>query len=200
MMGRDASRLRALRPALIGAAAALLLGCGPQTRTELVRVEDQLRHLLELHTCEHVYRNLVYFGDERSFLFLRTVDRSVLFSVRIRVRAGLRLTRGVTLTADRHAADRIYVRLPPAELLSVDADETSIRQYFVRELGGRISLLDVSSQLELAKQRTADDAVARGILRAAEENAKSIIRSFLGLAGYSEVLFTTEERDGELRG
>ncbi|MFW5745462.1 MAG: hypothetical protein ACOC2D_19475, partial [Spirochaetota bacterium] len=50
-------------------------GCAPVSRAELVRMEDRIESLLELSTYEHIYRDLVYFGEERSFLFIKTVDR-----------------------------------------------------------------------------------------------------------------------------
>ena len=79
--------------------ASLLLsvaagGCARATRTHSLAVEQQLTSLLELHTYEHIYRDVVYFGEEKSFLFVRTVDRQVLFAVDIRVRAGVDLQEG----------------------------------------------------------------------------------------------------------
>jgi hypothetical protein len=191
-----------LRRALISALVSLLLiGCMPVSEVETVRMEDRIESLLQLHTYEHRYRDLVYFGEEKSFLFIKTVDRAVLFSVDIRVTAGLDLSDGVTLTPDRFEHDRIYVRLPPATILTVDADESSIEEYFLREQGGRIGLLELSDQIESAKARTEEEAIERGILEQADANARSIVRGFLNLAGFSEVVFAAgEPEDGELRG
>jgi hypothetical protein len=189
----------------VGLLAVLVLvfvgGCLPVSRTELVRMENRIDSLLELHTYEHIYRDLVYFGEEKSFLFIKTVDRALLFSVNIRVRAGIDFAQGVTLTADRRSPDRIYVRLPEPRVLGVDADESSIQEYFIREQGGRIGLLEISDQLDEAKRRTEEEAIERGILEQADANAREIIRGFLSMAGFEEVVFA--ERDGdetELRG
>ncbi|MFW5717895.1 MAG: DUF4230 domain-containing protein [Spirochaetota bacterium] len=177
-------------------------GCAPVSRSELVRLEDRIESLLELSTYEHIYRDLVYFGEERSFLFIKTVDRAVLFSVDIRVRAGVDLARGVTVTPDRRDANRIYVRLPRPEILAVDADESSIEEYFIREQGGRIGLLELTDQLDEAKVRIAREAIDRGILDRADENARRLIAGFLAMAGFTEVVFATGEEtaDEELRG
>lgn len=177
-------------------------GCAPVSQAELVRLENRIESLLELSTYEHIYRDLVYFGEERSFLFVKTVDRAVLFSIDIRVRAGIDLARGVTVTPDRRDPDRIYVRLPRAEVLAVDADESSIEQYFIREQGGRIGLLDLTDQLDEAKIRVTEEAVERGILERADENARRLISGFLSMAGFTEVVFATdaEPRGEELRG
>lgn len=181
--------------------ATALGACAPAARVDTIAVQQQLTDLLELHTYEHIYRDVVYFGEEKSFLFVRTVDRQVLFAVDIRVRAGVDLSEGFQLVRDAASATTVYVRLPPAKVLSVDADEKSIHEYFIREQGGRIGLLDITGQLEEVKVRTELDAVERGILRRAEENAKRIVRDFLIMAGFEEVLFAPASEDGgELRG
>lgn len=210
MQGRRTRRVRdttvtpLARGFLIGVVAGTLAlaSCAAPGEQEMVRMEQRIEALLELHTFEHIYRDLVYFGEERSFLFIKTVDRAVLFSVDLRVRAGIDLSDGVTLTPDRSDPSRIYVRLPPAEVLSVDADEQTIEEYFIREQGGRIGLLELSDQLESAKARTREEAIERGILVQADENARRIVRGFLELAGFDEVIFARpqSEEEPEVRG
>ena len=194
----------ALLPLLTVALPLIIAGCAPSRPAQVIRMQEQIESLLELHTYEHIYRDLVYFGEEQSFLGIPTVDRAVLFSVDIRVRAGMDLADGVVLTADRTSPDRIYVRLPNPEILTVDADESSIEEYFIRERGGSVGLLELSEQLEGAKARTAEEAVRRGILEQADANARRIVRGFLNLAGFSEVVFastsTSDEDETELRG
>lgn len=187
---------------LIAVALLAVTGCAPLSQAETVRLENRIESLLELSTYEHIYRDLVYFGEERSFLFIKTVDRAVLFSIDIRVRAGIDLADGVTVTADRRDPQRIYVRLPDAEVLAVDADESSIEEYFIREQGGRVGLLELTDQIDEAKARVAEEAVERGILERADENARELITGFLRMAGFAEVVFATgdEGTDEELRG
>jgi hypothetical protein len=180
--------------AAIGTATLLIVlsvigACAPVARFDSVEIEQELSNLLELHTYEHIYRDVVYFGEEKTFLGLRTVDRRILFSIDIRVRAGVDLQSGLRITADKSDRARVYVQLPPAEILSVDADETSIHQYFIREQGGAIGLLELTDQLEEVKTRISEDAVDRGILDAAQDNAERIVMNFLSLAGFTTVVF-----------
>lgn len=170
-----------------------------------IELEEQVRSLVQLATHEFVYRDLVYFGEERSFLFLKTVDKAVLFSIDITVRAGVDLSEEFSILRDRWVPDRVYVRLPEAEVLSVDADETSIDEYFIRERGGRIALSDLNQQLAEAKAMVTEDALERDILDRARENAQVAIERFLSLAGFAEVEFSSPEDDtgpteGEIRG
>lgn len=157
-----------------------------------------MRDLLQLHTYEHIYRDVVYFGEERSFLFIQTVDRQLLFAVNIVVRAGLDLRSGVTVTREADEPGRAYVVLPEAQILRIDADEQSIEQFYVREQGGRIGVLEFSDQLEAVKARIREDAIERGILIKAQLNAERVVRNFLELAGFEEVVFTVrgEEIEG----
>ncbi|MBU8912831.1 MAG: DUF4230 domain-containing protein, partial [Spirochaetales bacterium] len=180
----------------------LLSGCAPVARLDTISIQEQLTDLLELHTHEHIYRDVVYFGEEKSFLFIRTVDRRILFAINIRVRAGIDLGRGFTIAQDSSDPERIYVQLPAAEILSVDADEKSIHEYFIREQGGRIGLLEMTEQLAEVKTRTEADAVKRGILGKAETNARNIVRNFLAMAGFSQVIFAPAPApdEGELQG
>ena len=161
-----------------------------------------MRDLLAIHTMEHVYRDVVYFGEEESFLFIPTVDHRVLFSVNIRVQAGIDLTDGIEVFRSEDNDSEVFVRLPPAEILLVDADESSIHQYFVRERGGRVGWLEYGEQIEAIKGKNAEDAVERGILVRAAENARMVVRNFLELAGFESVVFlpgapTSNGTDGE---
>jgi hypothetical protein len=176
---------------------AVLSGCAPDPPFDAIEIRDQLTDLLELHTYEHIYRDVVYFGEEKSFLFVRTVDRRILFSIDIRVRAGVDLQAGIRVTRDQSNPSRVYVQLPATEILSVDADEASIHEYFIREQGGRIGLLELTGQLEEVKSRVASDAVERGILASAESNAKRIVRNFFFLAGFTEVLFAPDRQSSD---
>ena len=60
--------------------------------------------------------------------------------------------------------------------------------------------MELTGQLGEVKERTRRDAVDRGLLVQAQENARAIVRRFLALAGYTDVVFTTVSSDGEIQG
>jgi hypothetical protein len=162
-------------------------------------LETRVRSILELPTAEYIYKDILYLGDTRSFLFFKTMDRRLLFSVQIRVRAGINLDEGFRLYPDKGDPKRIYVRMPRAKIVLVDADDRSIRQYF--EQGDRFGRLEFSAAIEEAKPRVERDARDRGLLNRAEENARGLVQSFLQFAGFEEVQFLPAETPGpELRG
>ncbi len=169
----------------------LIFSCDKKSGVDIINLEDKVRNLLELHTYEHIYRDIVYYGKQRSFLFVKTVDKSILFSINISVKAGIDFKEGFQLLREEQDESIIYVKLPPAKVLLVDADESTIHQYYAAETGSELGLKEYSAQLSKIKEKTKADAVARGILIKAEENAKRIIRNFLELAGFSEIEFIT---------
>ncbi len=179
----------------------LLTGCARQEKTDVVRLETKVRDLLELHTYEHIYRDIVYYGEKRSFLFIKTVDKNILFSIDVSVRAGIDFKEGFQLLREEKNSNVIYVSLPPAKVLLTDADEESIHQYFATESGSEIGLKEISAQLNEIKAEIEKDAVERGILIKAEENAKRVIGNFLELAGFTKIHFIPfkpQEEKGDL--
>ncbi len=169
--------------------AALLASCvDPPVST--ARIEAGVRQLLELRTSEQIYRAVGYISQERSVLIFKTVDRQVLYAVNIRIDAGIDLSDGLRVSAIPGGRERLQVSLPAAKILGADADETSIRQYFSHEKGGAVSLLDYGDQIEELKKRTVEDAINRGILAQADENARKIVGNFLRSFGITDVRFT----------
>jgi len=167
----------------------LLFSCsgGPSEGRE-PQLERRVASLLELHTVEYRYRDIVYFGEQEYLLgIFRTRDQQILFAVDIRVEAGIDLSRGVEVLRDPSDSQLLLVRLPAPEVLMVDADEGSIEQFFVRERGGSIEWNQVSGEMESVKARVKEDAIATGILTRAEENARELVEELLKLTGFSRV-------------
>lgn len=182
------------RLGLTAAVFLVLSSCGPSQDERLTSLEAKVRNLAELHTFEQTYRDVVYLGEQREFLFFRTMDRQLLFSVNIRVRAGVDLRQGVRVLpgADRRS---VFVEVPAPSILLVDADEESISQYFVRERGGAIGWLEVGAEIEAAKAQVTADAVNRGILDRAGENAREVLENLFSQAGFESVTITFGDPD-----
>ncbi|MBT3273030.1 MAG: DUF4230 domain-containing protein [Spirochaetales bacterium] len=150
----------------------------------------QIRSILELPTFEHIYRDIVYIDKERMFLIFKTSQTEVLFAVDVRIQAGLDLREGFLITRED---DTLTVYLPRAKILLADADEETIEQYFLKEIRSSISRLDYYDEINRKKLELIDDAVERGILEKAYENAKLLVSNFLKMAGYEEVIFADAE-------
>ena len=161
------------------------------TEMPAARISAKVGRLLSMPAVEHEYRDIIYIDSEKSFFFIPTASKRLLFSVNIRVQAGIDLTRGYELIPRPGKGGAITVRLPPSEILLVDADEESIYQYFVREKRDRIRLLEFGDEIRRLKDRVRSDAEQRGILVQADENVRKLIGNFLKIQGFDEVTFET---------
>jgi hypothetical protein len=162
-------------------------GCSGPKEQPIEEVETRIREILSLATYEHVYRDVVYVGEEARFLGIPTKDKRTLFSIDVNVRAGIDFTEGIDVSVGSDGT--ALVKLPPAKILSIDADEGTIHQYFVKDLGGNLSRIQYYEEINRKKEFLEADAVERGILVKAEDNAKLLIRNFLALAGFEQVEF-----------
>lgn len=162
-----------------------IFGCVGEDTPSQEEVESRVRDILSLPTFEHIYRDVVYVGEEAKFLNIITKDIEALFSIDVHVQAGIDLTEGMDIRfLDKDSA---VVSLPRAKILHIDADENTIHQYFVREFGGSISTLQYYDEINAKKKLLEEDAISRGILIRAEENAALLIQNILGLAGYTDI-------------
>jgi len=165
-----------------------LCACNFQTDTSRrppTDVERQIRGVLELPSYEYLYRDIIYIADQAKFLGFRHKDTQLLFSVNIRLHAGVDLQKGIQVTPI--SAGGLSISLPAAEILLVDADENSITQYFKKEFGGQIERLAYYDEISLSKERIRSDAIDRGVLTQAQSNAASVLRSLLQSQGFSPV-------------
>jgi len=172
----------------------LILGsCGISERKTLPsqdEIQRRVSAVLELPTYEYIYRDIVYIAEQASFLGIRHRDTQLLFAVDVRLQAGIDLQKGFSirpLSARPFSSPGVEVRIPEPEILLIDADESSIRQYFKREFGGEINRLDYYDEISRSKEKIREDAFERGVLDQARKNAVSLIESVLHQAGFNEI-------------
>jgi len=149
------------------------------------KITEHIRSVLELPTYEYIYRDIIYIADEASFLGIKHRDTQLLFSVDVRLQAGIDLNKNIFI--DKLPSGKQRITLPAVEVLLIDADESTIHQYFKREYGGEINRLDYYDEIFRSKVKIREDAISRGVLKQAELNAHSLVRSVLAQAGMKEV-------------
>ena len=170
---------------LIAPALLLLAACSRPEHRTAESLELSIRNILEMPTCEQIYRDIVYIGEEQKVLFIKTMDMRLLFSIDIRVQAGIRQTDRIRISLQETPEDeklRAIVTMPKAEVLYADADETTIEQYFIKEWGGEIARLDYYDEINRKKEEIIAAAESSGLLERADSNAEKLIRNFLLLA------------------
>ena len=165
----------------------LFLSCSPPINLSKPVIENQIRGILELPTIEYVYREIIYIGQEARFFGIKHLDKRLLFSVDIIINAGIDLTKGIEI---RNVNDgSIQIILPEPEILMIDADETSIHQFFVKEWGDKISHLDYYDEILKSKDDIRIDAIERDILIKAKNNTEDLILKIFSVYGISNVSF-----------
>jgi hypothetical protein len=167
--------------------AALAACAEPEAPVNVEALSEQVRTLLELPTVEHLYREVVYIDENRSFLMFRTGTKRLLFSLELRVQAGIDLQHGFTVAPIE--PNGVAVVIPEPTILEVDALEETIRQYIVEERGENITWLEYSDEIEMAKGRVRADAIRRGILEEADARARRLLQNLFREAGFDEVTF-----------
>ena len=185
------TRQVALLIAIVLAAFSIISTCTIEKRPGIEELESQIQTILDLPTYEHIYRDIIYVDRERSFLIFKTMQARVLFSIDVRVQAGIDLSEGFKVIPDPafRREGGITVVLPAATILLVDADEGSIQQYFIKEVGGELARLDYYDEINRKKEDIISDAIERGILLNANQNAEKLIAGFLAQAGFKNVRF-----------
>lgn len=142
-------------------------------------LEEKVRSLQELVTVNQIFRDLIY-AEEKRFL----AEKRVLFAIQIHIHAGVDLE-NAEVEWSRQGIPQLTID-PPA-ILSIDADEESIEQIYIKEQLSKIVQSDYMPVLMEEKKRLEKEALERGILLEAEDQAISILEQLFHLAGYSEV-------------
>lgn len=156
------------------------------------RIEEagnQIRNLKELVTARQIYRNVIYTEVKENLI----VDKRSLFTINYVVTAGVDLSSGFSLKADDN---RIVVTYPYPRIFSIDADESSIDEYFALERFGRIKQSDYLDTVFDEKERIRREAVESELLERADRNLQSLISGILRDRGISDIRFEPSGKGG----
>ncbi len=172
--------------ALILVAAGVFLIIGgkePVSHTDVM--EQRLRELRQLKTVSQTYRSVIYM-EEKNFW---RGNKQVLFTLEYLVTAGVDFSKGLEIR--ELPDDVIQVRMPPAEIFSSDADETSINQMFLREqtLLNPVRMGDYMPQVIAQGEANRQAALDNEILSHAEAKARLAVIRVLKLGEFDIIVF-----------
>ena len=184
------------------AAVLLVASCGK--REEESQWQQHLRQAAELGTVQYTVQKVVSNNDESWKIF---GDRKILFSFKAVIKAGIDMEKfdaqKVRVVENkRTGAKKIWVELPRPEILSF-----SIRPDDVRQLYSEVSWLRT-----VYSNEERDAIVAKGewelkkdkeletmMLRDARANAEAFVEMMLRRNGFTDVVITFKEEDGNGR-
>lgn len=172
-------------------AAALIFFVSFQIRDKKFdTANSRIRNLEELVTARQIFRDVIYTEVRENFI----VDKRSLFTINYVVTAGSDLSGGISLKSKRGRISLVY---PYPRILGIDADESSIDQFFSVERFGKIKQSDYLNALYDEKERIRKEALDSGILERADMNLRNLITGILKEADIDNVKFESYTKEGE---
>ena len=147
--------------------------------SEILR--DGIRDVGLLVTDEYYFTEVVSYSSVKKLwkLELPLTESSYLISYDGAVSAGVDLTKAAVKKDEEQK--RITVVLPAAAITAVDIDPESFTLYSEKAgLGNRISVEDFNSSLVELEATARQKAADHGLLARADDNARRIVRNFVG--------------------
>lgn len=145
-------------------------------------LQDGLNDMGVLVTAEYYFTDVIsYTSVIRLFntIELGITETNYCAAYDGTVNAGIDFS-GVTVEMD-DALGTVVVRVPAAEIFDVDIDTDSFRLISEKSgLGNPVSVADFNSSLAELEKTASEKALERGVLEKADENARLIIRGFVG--------------------
>ncbi|MEM5947320.1 DUF4230 domain-containing protein [Spirochaetia bacterium 38H-sp] len=162
---------------------ASLTGCIPRLAPE--QIEYMLKRTAVLETYSYTYRDMVYITDPNLLARIFNTDTPLLFSINYKVKAGIDMQ---DIRAERTGINLLAIKLiiPSARITTLDAEETSIDQYFGRR--NAYNLNEIIEKIGSNKAKIEQAAISDGILKKAENNAIEILSDWLRKQGYRDII------------
>ncbi len=185
-------RIKLLFPLFAAIISLLAAACSEEQPHSVERLEASVRSISSVPACEQIYRDIVYIGEEQNLLFFKTVDKQLLFSIDIIVQAGIENTDLIEIEYNGNSDNgrpSVVINLPDPVILDVDADESSIKQFFIKEYGKDITRLEYYDEINRKKEEIVEDAVKNGIIERADANIRNLISNMMSLAGIEVASF-----------
>jgi len=149
---------------------------------KLESYSDRIKNLEEMVTARQIYRNVIYTEIKENFI----VDKRSLFTIDYIVTAGVDFSDGVKIDAENNF---VRVTYPYPKIISIDADESSIDEYFTLQRFGKLKQSDYLNLLYDEKIRIEEDALKAGILERADKNLQILISGILEEGGIRKIEF-----------
>ncbi len=155
--------------------------------SKLTEFQNRIKGLEELVTVKQTYRNVIYREIKKNLI----VDKRTLFSINYIITAGVDLSRGIKIETEGNS---VIVEYSYPEIISIDADEESIDQFFVLQRFGKLKQSDYLTQIYEEKERILEESIDSGILQRADKNFRRLIEGLLKQGGIASVVFKDVNR------
>ena len=149
---------------------------------------NEIRSLARLETIQYTVEQVVTAEVNQGTLAF-AFGSKILIQIHGTVIAGIDMEK-MNPTDMQLQGDVLYVKLPPAEILTVTLDEKKTQVYTIQD--GIFAQLDpnlVLDTLSSGKDKITSAALEDGILTQAQKNAETYLLRFFMALGYKNVIF-----------
>ncbi len=141
-------------------------------------LQDGLEDMGFLVTQEYYFTQVETYTKEKTILKFLTSYAEFVYSYDGTVYAGVDFSR-IRISTDQ-TEKTIHVTLPDAELQSVSIDRDTFRIYSEKEhLWNKLTLEDYNASLEAYEKAAEEQALARGVLDQAGQQAEELVTTFI---------------------
>lgn len=165
--------------ALIFIASITVLSKINTTKRENAIVLNKIEQLQQLVTAKQIYREVIYSKETGDFLWIPLKNKEFLFALDYTITAGINVSKGYSV---RENNGYKTITLPRAEIISIDADDTTIKEYFVKQRFSTLTRDDYFQLITDSKQTILLGDSIESLLLESEENARILLLSLLQIA------------------
>ncbi len=141
---------------------------------------NKIEQLEELATAKQIYREVIYSKKTNDILWMPLGNKEFLISLDYSVTAGIDITKGYAVAIKDGVR---IITLPEGEILSIDALDSTIKEYFIKQRFSSINRDDYFTPINKTKEEILNGESIKNLLRQCEINAESILKSLLQVSG-----------------
>ncbi|QEN04873.1 DUF4230 domain-containing protein [Thiospirochaeta perfilievii] len=141
---------------------------------------SKIEQLQQLVTAKQIYREVIYSKETKDFLWIPLANKEFLFALDYTITAGIDINKGYTVT---NKSGYKLITLPKAEIFSIDADDTSIKEYFTKQRFSTLNKDDYFLLIQESKQSIIEGESIKRLLYESESSAKELLKNLLEISG-----------------
>lgn len=162
-----------------------------QVKNEIIH--NKIVKVKELATAKQIYREIIYSKKTRDIFWIPVTEKEFLISVDYSIIAGIDLSKGYQIV---HKPGYTLVTLPRGEVLSIDALDSTIKEYYIKEVLTSIKRNDYFTPINESKESILESESIKELLIQCENNAREILKALLHPAGINiKVEFSEDTGD-----
>ncbi len=161
-----------------------------ETSIDVSRVEEKVSKILELSTAKYDYVNVAIYKDSKKFNNIKLPFTTKQFMIKYSgyIKAGFDME---NLDIDLMEDKGIKVNLDRPLILDNVINEEDVYIYDEKSsIFNKLSYNDLYEVLIEEKEKVKEDAISKGLLKEAEDNAKELLESLLEAMDFEEIQVT----------